>query len=125
MPPQKKSVLNVRRLISATGYSLHGLRVAWRHETAFRQEVVLVLVLLPTALWLGTTMTQRAMLILPLLWLLVVELLNSAIEATVDRIGLEHHRLSGRAKDLGSAAVMICLVTTAVVWAMIAWERWA
>ena len=113
-----------RRLWKATGYSIQGLKAAWINETAFRQEVVLVLILLPPACWLGTTMTQRALLIFSLLVILVVELLNSAVESTIDRIGPEHHELSGRAKNLGSAAVLVSLIANTVVWALVAWERW-
>jgi diacylglycerol kinase (ATP) len=112
-----------RRLWNATGYSIAGLKAAWCNEAAFRQELVIVLILLPTALWLGETLTQRALLIFSLLAVLVVELLNSAIETVVDRIGSEPNELSGRAKDLGSAAVMISLIAAGVVWSLVAIER--
>lgn len=112
-----------RRLWKATGYSIAGLKAAWRNEAAFRQELVIVLILLPTALWLGENFSQRALLIFSLLAVLMVELLNSAIETVVDRIGSEQNELSGRAKDLGSAAVMISLVAAGVVWGLIAIER--
>jgi diacylglycerol kinase (ATP) len=121
---QKQRDNGWRRLWKATGYSIQGLKAAWINETAFRQEVVLVLILLPAACWLGTTMTQRALLIFSLLVILVVELLNSAVESTIDRIGPEHHELSGRAKNLGSAAVLVSLIANTVVWALVAWERW-
>jgi diacylglycerol kinase (ATP) len=111
-----------RRLWNATGYSMAGLKAAWRNEAAFRQELVVVLVLLPTAFWLGETFTQRALLIFSLLAVLMVELLNSAIETVVDRIGSEPNELSGRAKDLGSAAVMVSLIAAGVVWALIVIE---
>jgi diacylglycerol kinase (ATP) len=113
-----------QRLWAATGYSIQGLRAAWINETAFRQELLLVLLLAPLACWLGTTATQRALLIFSLLLVLIVELINSAIEAIVDRIGSEHHELSGRAKDMGSAAVLVSLIAAAGVWALVAWERW-
>jgi diacylglycerol kinase (ATP) len=113
-----------RRLWKATGYSIQGLMASWITETAFRQEVILVLFLVPAACWLGTSMTQRALLIFSLLVILMVELLNSAVETTVDRIGPEHHDLSGRAKNMGSAAVLISLIANTVVWALVAWERW-
>jgi len=113
-----------RRLWNATGYSFQGLKAAWVNEAAFRQEVMLVLVLVPAACWLGTTTTQRTLLIFALLVVLMVELLNSAIEATVDRIGPERHELSGRAKNMGSAAVLVSLTAAAAVWGLVAWERW-
>ena len=113
-----------RRLRAATGYSILGLRSAWTNETAFRQELLLVLLMAPLAFWLGTTQTQRALLIISLLLILITELLNSAIEAVVDRIGTEYNELSGRAKDLGSAAVLVALVAAAAVWGLIAWEKW-
>lgn len=112
-----------KRVWNATRYSIAGLRAAWQNEAAFRQEVVLVLLLAPLGLWLGTTATQRALLLGTCLLVLVTELLNSAVEAAVDRIGSDHNRLSGRAKDLGSAAVFVSLVLLAVVWGLIAWER--
>lgn len=115
----------IRRLLAATGYSLAGLRAAWRHEAAFRQEVVLALVLAPLAFWLGQTSLQRLLLLGSCLLVLIVELLNSAIEAVVDRIGPELHELSGRAKDLGSAAVFLSLLLAAAAWAVVALERFA
>jgi diacylglycerol kinase (ATP) len=113
-----------RRLWAAAGYSIQGLKAAWINEAAFRQELLVVLFLSPLAFWLGTTATQRALLIFSLLIVLITELLNSAIEVAVDRIGSERHELSGRAKDMGSAAVMVALIAAACVWGMIAWERW-
>jgi diacylglycerol kinase (ATP) len=113
-----------RRLWNATGYSIAGFKAAWRNEAAFRQELVIVLILLPTAFWLGENFTQRALLIFSLLAVLMVELLNSAIESVVDRIGSEPNELSGRAKDLGSAAVMISLIAAGVVWGLVVLERW-
>lgn len=113
-----------RRLWDATGFSIKGLLAAWRNEAAFRQELIVVLVLLPAAFWVGNTMTQRALLIFALLQVLIVELLNSAMETTIDRIGIQRHKLSGQAKDLGSAAVMVSLFTAGVVWGLVAWERW-
>jgi diacylglycerol kinase (ATP) len=121
---KKRQRTGWRRLWAATGYSIRGLRSAWMNETAFRQELLLVLVLSPLAFWLGTTQTQRALLILSLLLILITELLNSAIEAVVDRIGTEYNELSGRAKNLGSAAVLVALVAAAAVWGLIAWEKW-
>ncbi len=121
---QKRSATGLQRLINATGYSIEGLKAAWRNETAFRQEVMLVLVLLPAAFWLGTTMIQRALLVLTIVLILIVELLNSAIEAVVDRIGVEEHPLSAQAKNMGSAAVLLILISTALVWGLAAWQRW-
>ena len=115
----------LRRIILATGYSLQGLRSAWRHETAFRQELVVAVVLFPLALWLGQTAIEKLLLVTSLLLTLVVELLNSAIEAAIDRHGSERHELSGRAKDMGSAAVMVSLLIVASVWGTIAWQRFA
>ena len=113
----------IRRIVNATRYSGRGLRAAWRHEAAFRQELLLVLFLIPPAIWLGQTAIEHLLLIGSCLLVLLVELLNSAIEATVDRIGEEHNELSGRAKDLGSAAVLISLVIVVLIWATIAWQR--
>ncbi len=113
----------IRRILRATKFSAQGLAQAWRHEAAFRQELVLVLLLAPVAAWLGQTALERAVLIGCCLIVLIVELINSAIEAAIDRHGDEHHELSGRAKDMGSAAVFVSLVLVAVVWGLIAAER--
>ena len=115
----------LKRIVNATFYSLAGLRAAWRGESAFRQESLLCVVLIPAAFWLGTTAVERTLLIGSCLLVLIVELLNSGIEAAVDRIGDEHHDLSGRAKDLGSAAVFLSLTLVVVVWGLIAWDRLA
>ena len=106
----------VRRLVAATGYSLAGFRACFRHEEAFRQEVLLACVLVPLGLWLGENGAARALLVASVLLVPLVELLNSAIEATVDRFGPERHELSGRAKDIGSAAVFLAIVIAAAVW---------
>ncbi|MCC7121541.1 MAG: diacylglycerol kinase [Gammaproteobacteria bacterium] len=111
------------RIWKACGYSLQGLHAAWRHEAAFRQEFTLTLLLLPAAWWLARDVPEFALLVATLLLVLVVELLNSGLETLVDRVGMEHHELSGRAKDLGSAAVLLSLVLVAVVWAAVAWVR--
>lgn len=113
----------VRRVLRATFFSIAGLRAAWLHEASFRQECVAAIVLLPAAFWLGGSAAERAMLAGSCLLVLVVELLNSAIEATVDRVGTDEHALAARAKDLGSAAVMVSLVLLALVWGLIVWER--
>ncbi len=107
------------RIMRACGYSWKGLRAAFSHESAFRQESALSLVLAPLGLWLGDTGTERALLVGSLVLVLVVELLNSAIEAAVDRLGDEHHELSGRAKDMGSAAVFIALFNVILIWGLI------
>ena len=96
--------------------ALQGLAAAWRHEIPFRMEVVALAVLFPVSFWLGKTAVERALLIGSLLLVLIVELLNSALEATLDRVSLEHHPLIGRAKDIASAAVGLSLVNAAAVW---------
>ena len=111
-----KGKTGLRRLINAVGYSFSGLREAARNEDAFRQELILVVVLTPVALWLANDGIERALLVGSLVLVLIVELLNSAVEATVDRISLENHRLAKRAKDIGSAAVMLSLVLAALTW---------
>jgi diacylglycerol kinase (ATP) len=111
-----------KRLFRAFGASMQGLSGAFREEAAFRQELVLAVVVIPLGLWLGRNGIERALLIAPMFLVLVVELLNSAIEATVDRIGLERHELSGLAKDIGSAAVLMSLMLLAVVWILILWR---
>jgi len=111
------------RIIAATGNSIRGIRDAWRHESAFRQDVALSAVLLLISFWLAQTLVEWLILIFPLFLLLIVEILNSAIENTVDRIGDEHHILSGRAKDMASSAVMFCLILIAIVWLSMAWSR--
>lgn len=113
----------VGRIIRAARFSSQGLAYAWRHEAAFRQEVVLAATLIPAAFWLGRSPTEIAFLIASCLLVLVIELVNSAIEAVVDRYGDEQHILAGAAKDLGSAAVLISLVFLAVVWIAAAYER--
>jgi diacylglycerol kinase (ATP) len=109
-----------RHLGKAFGYSVAGFRSAVRYEAAFRQEVALFLLLAPVALWLGGEAVERALLLASLMLVLVTELLNSAIEAAVDRVGEEFHPVAGRAKDLGSAAVFLALMVVAVVWGLLA-----
>ena len=111
-----KGKTGLRRVINAARYSLEGFAAAARHEDAFRQELLLAVVLVPLGLWLGDNGVERALLAGSVLLVLVVELLNSAVEATVDRVSLEDHRLAKRAKDLGSAAVMMAFVAVATVW---------
>ncbi len=108
----------------ATLYSMAGLRAGWS-ETAFRQEAVAAMVLLPLALWLGQSWVECALLAGSVLLVLIVELLNSAVEASVDRIGLQWHVLSKRAKDLGSAAVLLSLLLCSGIWAGALWQRFA
>lgn len=108
------------RLRNALGYSMHGLAAAFRHEGAFRAEVLLACVLVPLAFVVSDEALARALLIASMLLVMVTELLNSAVEATVDRISAEHHELAKRAKDIGSAAVFIALINLAVVWILIA-----
>jgi diacylglycerol kinase (ATP) len=113
----------LRRLITAAAFSAAGLRAAWRHEEAFRQELILTALLAPLALWLGQTALQRVLLIGSCVLVLIVELLNSAVETVVDRIGHDIHELSAQAKDMGSAAVLLSLVLAAGIWLAIAWDR--
>lgn len=113
----------MRRIVRASVYSLQGFAHAWKYEAAFRQEIALTAFLVPLALWLGEDRIERAMLIGTCLFVLIVELLNSAVEAAVDRFGDEHHEMSGRAKDLGSAAVFLSLALLAFLWASVAWDR--
>ena len=112
-------------VVRAFGYSMKGLRAAWHHEMAFRIEVVLFVLMIPAGLWLGTDPIRRVLLIGSAALVLVVELLNSALEAAVDRFGPEHHELVGRAKDLGSSAVFVTLVGTGVLWVVLLVERFA
>jgi diacylglycerol kinase (ATP) len=114
-----KGKTGLRRIINATRYSASGLAEAARHEDAFRVELALCLVLFPIGLWLGTSGIERALLVGSLLFVLVVELLNSAVEATVDRISLEDHRLAKRAKDMGSAAVMLSILAAVAIWLLV------
>ncbi len=114
-----KGKTGLRRILNAVGYSWAGLAAAFKHENAFQQEVFLALLLVPLALFLGDSGIERALMIAAVLLVLMVELLNSAIEAAVDRISLEHHLLIKRAKDMGSAAVMIALINVVAVWALL------
>ncbi len=114
-----KGKTGLKRVWNAFFYSIDGLRAALRHEDAFRQEVLLAAALIPAALFMPATGTGKALMIASVLVVLIVELLNSAIEAAVDRISLEHHELAKRAKDIGSAAVMLALVNVPVVWGLV------
>jgi len=104
-------------------YTYAGLKSAWMNELAFRGEVVVLIIMTPLGLWLGRSAVEQALLIASILLMLITALLNSALEAVVDRIGQQRHELSKRAKDMGSAAAFISMVTAAVVWALIAYER--
>jgi diacylglycerol kinase (ATP) len=114
-----KGKTGLRRLLNAFGYSLAGFRAAFKHEDAFRQEALLAAILIPLAFWLPVSMTGRALMIGSVLLVIIVELLNSAIEATVDRISLDSHDLAKRAKDIGSAAVLVSLVNATVIWTLV------
>ena len=111
-----KGKTGLRRLMNAFGYSIAGTLAAFKHEDAFRQEVVLAVVLTPVALYFGDTAIDQALMISSLFFIIVIELLNSSIEATVDRISVKHHKLAKRAKDIGSAAVFFSLINAAVIW---------
>lgn len=112
----------MRRLLDASGYSWKGLAAAFGGEAAFRQELLLCGVLLAAAFWLAGNLIEFLALVLPLFVLLIVELLNSAIESAVDRMGDEQHELSGRAKDMGSAAVLLALLMIGTAWGAIGWQ---
>ncbi|MFQ6023689.1 MAG: diacylglycerol kinase [Acidiferrobacterales bacterium] len=118
-----KGITDIARVIRAAGYSLAGLKAAVSHEAAFRQELALVLILAPLGIWLGHTGVERVLLVGSLILVLVVELLNSAVEALVNRIGSERHELSRMAKDMGSAAVFLAIVLVIVVWILILGPR--
>lgn len=111
--------VGIERIIKAFGYSMAGLRACFASEAAFRQEVALAAIMTVIALWVDVSAAERALLIATVFLVLIVELLNSAIEALVDRVGTEHHELSGKAKDIGSAAVFVALALAGVVWAII------
>lgn len=116
---QSENNVGLRRLINALRWTVLGFRSTFKHEEAFRQEVYLFLVLAPLGLWLGETGVERALLVGPLMLVLIVELMNSAIESVVDRISTDRHELSGRAKDQGSAAVFVSLTLVALCWVLV------
>lgn len=120
-----KGKRGLARVVAAAGHSMKGFRAAWIHEDAFRQECILLCVFFPAAFWLGENGLQIAVLLMSCLLVLIVELLNTAVEAVVDRVGMERHELSGRAKDVASAAVFLSLAQVLVVWGLIAWQRFA
>lgn len=112
------------RILMATKWSLQGLRSAWLHESSFRLEVYLFVILAPLGWWLGTNGVERALLIGSMLLVLSIELLNSAIEALIERYGPEHHELAGRAKDMGSAAVFVLMMNVLLCWGLILGPRY-
>lgn len=119
----KPGATGLKRIIDATGYSWLGLKAAFKHESAFRQELLLCLILTPVAIWFAESAIEYALLFSSLILILIVELLNSGIEAVVDRFGGEMHTLSGRAKDIGSAAVLLVLINAAIIWGVILWPK--
>ena len=114
-----KGKTGLRRLLNAFGYSMAGLKAAHQNEDAFRQEVLMAIVLIPLAIYLGDNSVMRALMVGSVLLVIIVELLNSSIETTVDRISLENHALSKSAKDIGSAAVLLSLINMVVVWGLL------
>lgn len=113
----------IKRIILATKYSWLGLVAAWKNEAAFRQEVVALIIAIAVALTLDVSLLQKVVLVGSVVFVMIVELMNSAVEAVVDRIGLERHELSGRAKDLGSAAVLLAIALATMVWVGILWTH--
>lgn len=120
----KPGYTGITRVVKAAGYSIRGFIAAWRYESAFRQELALAALMVPVAFWVGRTTVEVILLMSCILLVLIVELLNSGIEAVVDRISDEHHKLSGRAKDLGSSAVFLSIVLTLAVWGIILADRY-
>ena len=114
-----------RHIQNAVIYSWDGFKAAWDNEMAFRTELIIIAIMIPVGIWIGETAVQWALLIGSSLLVLITELLNSAVEKVVDRIGPEHHSLSKQAKDLGSAAAAVSMLTAVIVWALIAYERFA
>ena len=112
-----------RHIINASIWSIAGIKAAWKHELAFRTQVMVIAVMIPVGIWIGETVVQWALLFGSAMEVLITELLNSALETIVDRIGLEQHELSGRAKDLGSAAALFSMATAVFIWGLIAYGR--
>ena len=119
MESPHKGKTGLTRLLNALGYSLAGFRAAYKHEDAFRQEIHLAVILIPLALWLPATHIGKALMIGSVMLVIMIELLNSAIEATVDRISLENHDLAKRAKDIGSSAVLVSMINVVIVWGLV------
>lgn len=121
----KPGKTGIARVVDAFGYSMKGFAAVWKYEAAFRQEVGLAIILIPAAFWLAQTPVELILLIASVFWVLMAELANSSVEAVVDRTGSERHELSGRAKDIGSALVFVSLVLLAIVWGIIAFNRFS
>ncbi len=121
MPESFKGKKGLRRLWNALGYSRDGLAAAWKNEAAFREEILLASITMPLAIYLGKTGVERALMLGSILLILIVEILNSAIEAVVDKASPEMHELAKRAKDMGSAAVLFSLINAAIIWACVLW----
>lgn len=119
----KPGKTGIARVIDAFGYSMKGFAASWKYEAAFRQEVGLAVILIPTAFWLAQTHIELILLISSVFWVLMAELANSSVEAVVDRTGSERHELSGRAKDIGSALVFVSLTLLVIVWSIVAFNR--
>ena len=115
----KPGKTGLQRVIDAAGYSIKGIKFVWANEAAFRQECILALIMIPLAFVIAESVSQIILLVVPIVLVLIIELINSAIEAIVDRIGDEIHELSGAAKDIGSAAVLLALLLTAFIWIII------
>ena len=120
----KPGETGLRRIISAAKYSAKGIKFAWKHEAAFRQEIFLGIFMIPAGFWLGGNAVEQSLLVGTCLIVLIIEILNTGIEAVVDRVGDEYHKLAGSAKDLGSAAVLLTLILTLVIWGLILSERY-
>ena len=119
----KPGTRGLTHVFQAFSYSMKGLQAAIVHEEAFRLELIAMVVMLPLALWLGEGSIEKALMVGSLMLVLIVELINSAVEAVVDRVGVEHHTLAGRAKDIGSAAVFMALMNVGVIWGIILYPR--
>jgi diacylglycerol kinase (ATP) len=119
MPESFKGKKGLTRLWNALGYSRDGLAAAWKNEAAFREEILLASITMPLAIYLGKTGVERALMLGSILLILIVEILNSAIEAVVDKASPEMHELAKRAKDMGSAAVLFSLINAAIIWACV------
>lgn len=121
----KPGKTGIARVIDAFGYSMKGLSASWKYEAAFRQEITMGVLLIPVAFWLAQTHIELILLISSIFWVWMAELANSSVEAVVDRTGSERHELSGRAKDIGSALVFMSLLLLAIVWGIVALNRFA
>ncbi|ORM64844.1 diacylglycerol kinase [Pantoea rodasii] len=117
------NVTGIQRIVNAAGYSWQGLRAAWQHEAAFRQEAIAALIAIVVACWLDVDTVSRVLMIGSVVLVVIIEILNSAIEAVVDRIGQERHPLAGRAKDMGSAAVLLAILLALFVWIALLWSH--